>query len=219
MTVSRPERVDGGGQVSDHLGANPLPHERLFLQPVSPPLALPDRIDGSPDGVAWQPLTPVAGIPGEPEGDSGWIPFSYPVTGDRYLRCHWPGLAKPPGIAAAEVEAVTGPTLSETFRDTECDTSQPGRAFCTLTLPAAGQTVRRLTVEVAGGGRTGYRLEAPRDSRWQTLAEGVWHRGEGPAQSLRHLIPGGPEPVADSVLRLEPPWLGPGPATARELGR
>jgi hypothetical protein len=200
VTVSRPARVDDGWEVAVDLGANPLPHERLFFQPVSPPLALPDRIDVSPDRVAWQPLAPVAGIPGEGEGDSGWIPFSYPVTGDRYLRFHWPRQERPPGIAAAEVEAVTGPTLSETSRDTECDTSQPGRAFCTLALPAAGQIVRRLLVEVAGGGRTGFRLEAPQDSRWRTLAEGVWQRREGPA---RHLIAGGPEPVADSVLRLE----------------
>lgn len=200
VTVSRPERVNDGWEVAVDLGANPLPHERLFLQPVSPPLTLPDRIDGSPDGEAWQPL---AGSPGEGEGDSGWIPFSYPVTGDRYLRFHWPREAPPPRIAAAEVEAVTGPSLSVTSRDTECDTSQPGRAFCTLALPAAGQIVRRLMVEVAGGGRTGYRLEAPSDSRWQTLAEGVWQGGEGPSRSPRHLIAGGPEPVADSILRLE----------------
>ncbi len=201
VAVSRPERVDDDGwEIVLDLGANPLPHERLFLQPVSPPLPTPDRIDGSPDRAAWQPLSPVAGIPGEAEGGSGWISFSYPVTGDRYLRFHWPRQAQPPRIAAAEVEAVTGPTLSVTSRDAECDTSQPGRAFCDLALPAAGLIVRRLTVEIGGGGRTGYRLEAPRDSRWQTLAEGVWQRGEGLG---RHLIAGGPEPVADSTLRLE----------------
>jgi hypothetical protein len=206
VTLSKPGRVDDGWLVTVDLGADPLPHERLFLQPVSPPLIPPDRIDSSPDGLAWQPLstlTPPEGIASEVEGDSEWTPFSYPATGDRYLRFHWPRQTQPPRIVAAEVEAVTGPTLSVTSRDTECDTSQPGRAFCTLALPAAGQIVRRLTLEIAGGGRTGYRLEVPRDSRWQTLAEGVWQRTEGPARSLRHLIAGGPEPVADSILRLE----------------
>ncbi len=200
VTLSKPERVDDGWQIAVDLGADPLPHERLFLQPVFPPLTPPDRIDSSPDGAAWQPL---AGSFGEVEGDSGWTPFSYPATGDRHLRFHWARQAQPPRVAAAEVEAVTGPTLSVTSRDTECDTSQPGQAFCTLVLPAAGQIVRRLTLEITGGGRTGYRLEAPRDSRWQTLAEGVWQRQEGAARSLRHLIAGGPEPMADAILRLE----------------
>ncbi|HEV2855637.1 MAG TPA: hypothetical protein VHC97_22810 [Thermoanaerobaculia bacterium] len=203
VTLSRPERVDDGWNLAVDLGADPPPHERLFLQPLRPPLAPPDRIESSLDGSAWQPLA--AGEPPAPEasegaGDSEWVAISYSASGDRYLRFHWPRQAQPPRIAAAEVEAVTGPALSVTTGNPECDTSQPGTAFCTLALPAAGQIVRRLTVEVQGGGRIGYRLAAPRDSRWQDLAEGVWQRGEGPA---RHLIAGGPAPVADSLLRLE----------------
>jgi len=207
VTLSSPRRIDDGWEIVIDLGADPLPHERLFLQPVHPPLVPPDRIESSADGAAWQPLA--AGEPASSEtssdvapgvdSDSEWTPVSYPATGDRFLRFHWPREAAP-RIAAAEVEAVTGPTLSVTTRNAECDTSRPGAAFCTLILPAAGQIVRRLTVEIQSGGRTGYRLDAPRDSRWQTLAEGVWQRGDG---ATRHLLAGGAEPVADAVLRLE----------------
>jgi hypothetical protein len=205
VTLSRAERADDGWELTVDLGADPPPHERLFLQPLRPPLAPPDRIENSPDGSAWQPLA--AGEPPVPEtpeaegdSDSEWIAISYPASGDRYLRLHWPRQTQPPRVAAAEVESVTGPTLSVTTGNPDCDTSQPGTAFCTLALPAAGQIVRRLTVEVQGGGRIGYRLAAPRDSRWQDLAEGVWQRVEAPA---RHLIAGGPDPVADTLLRLE----------------
>lgn len=207
VTLSKPERVDDGWRISVDLGADPLPHERLLLQPDgAKPLPVPDRIDSSADGAIWQSLPASAGPSRletggeEEETEAGWSPFSYPATGDRYLRLHWPRQTKPPGVKAAEVEAVTGPVVSVTSRDSECDLSRPGRASCILALPAAGQTVRRLTVDVAGGGRTGFRLEAPRESRWQTVAEGVWQRREGVA---RHLLEGGPEPVADAVLRLE----------------
>lgn len=211
VTLSPPTRVDDGWELILDLGADPLPHERLFLQPARSPLPPPDRIESGPDGAAWQPLT--IGEPAPPgansssesdsenSGEDGeWVPIAYPATGDRYLRFHWPRQGQAPRITAAEVEAVTGPTLSVTTRTTDCDTSRPGVAFCTLTLPAAGQTVRRLMVEIQGGGRTGYRLEAPRQSRWHTLAEGVWQRS---GTATRHLLPGGPGPLADSLLRLE----------------
>jgi hypothetical protein len=207
VTLSPPARVDDGWELILDLGADPLPHDRLFLQPARSPLLPPDRIESGPNSLAWQPLT--IGEPGLPEAESDpendsekgeWFPITYPATGDRYLRFHWPRQGQAPRIVAAEVEAVTGPTVTVTTRTPDCDTSRPGVAFCTLTLPAAGQIVRQLTVEIEGGGRSGYRLEAPRESRWHTLAEGVWQRS---GTATRHLLPGGHEPLADSLLRLE----------------
>src|SRR5205807_1178121 len=70
---------------------------------------------------------------------------------------------------------------------------------CRLPLPAAGQTVRRLTVELAGGANVGYRLYQPRNRTWQALAGGVW-RG---ARAARHVVPLPFEPLAGDSLRLE----------------
>jgi uncharacterized protein DUF3999 len=200
VEAPRPVRSeDGGWELTLDLGADPVPHERLFLQTVRP-LPPPSGIESSPDGAAWQPLA--TGEPGrvDPEEDGGWLSLSYPATGDRYLRLRWPRGPAAPAVAAAEIESVTGPTLSVITRNAGCDTSRPGAAFCTLALPAAGQVVRRLTLEIAGAGRIGYRLDAPREGRWQLQAEGVWQRSGG---RTRHLLAGGPEPVADSILRLE----------------
>lgn len=199
IAAPKPTRTDDGWELVLDLGADPVPHERLFLAPVHPPLPSPDGIESSPDGSTWRPLAagePVRAGSGE---DSGWLGISYPLTEDRYLRLHWPrGTA--PNVAAAEVESVTGPSQSIVSRDAECDTDRPGAAFCTLTLPAAGQVVRRLTLEVTGRGGIGYRLDAPRQGEWVLRAEGVWQRT---ATRTRHLLPGGPEPLADSLLRLE----------------
>jgi uncharacterized protein DUF3999 len=199
LVVPKPSRIDDGWELVLDAGADPVPHERLLLQPVHPPLQPPDRIESSKDGAAWQPLATNEPLRAEAGEDSGWASVSYPATGDRFLRLHWPPGAAPPRIAAAEVEALIGPTLSVTTRDADCDTSRPGTAFCNLPLPAAGQTVRQLSAEVAGGGNIGYVLDAPREARWIPLAEGVWQRTGG---RTRHLIAGGAKPVADSVFRL-----------------
>jgi hypothetical protein len=192
VEASAPVRAaDGGWELVLDLGADPLPHERLFLAALPAP---PDRIESSADGSAWLPLAAE-----EPRRSGEETAISYPATGDRFVRLHWPRGTKAPEIAA-EVEAVTGPTVSISTRHAECVTDQPGAAFCTLALPAAGQVVRRLTLEVTGVGRIGYRLDAPRQGQWSRIAEGVWQRS---ADRTRHLLAGGPEPVADSLLRLE----------------
>lgn len=201
VKAPKPARtVDGGWELVLDLGAEPLPHERLFLESARSPLSPPDAIASSPDGSAWQPLAAGEPLQTDSADDSGWMSLSYPMTEDRYLRLHWPRGAKAPEIVTAEVEAVTGPTQSVLTRDTECATDEPGAAFCTLALPAAGQVVRRLTLEVAGAGRIGYRLDAPREGQWHLQAEGVWQRSGG---RTRHLLVGHAEPIADSLLRLE----------------
>jgi hypothetical protein len=103
-------------------------------------------------------------------------------------------------VTAGEVETVSGPSLTVALRDAECDRAQPGVNVCRLELPAAGQILRRLSVEIAAEGPVGYRLDQPRDARWLPLAEGVWQR-EGLHTS--HHLPGSPEPVAGATLRLE----------------
>ncbi len=191
---------DKGWSLLLDLGADPIPHERLFLQTARPGLTAPERIESSPDGDHWQPL--ILGEPGAFRADAGegWVAISYPMTEDRWLRLHWPQPAGAPRIATAEVESVTGPTLAIATRNADCEPGPAGAVFCTLPLPAAGQIVRRLTVEVEGKGSVGYWLDAPREGRWQSLVEGVW---QGAGGRTRHVLPAGPDPVAGDLLRLE----------------
>jgi len=191
----RTERTTDGWFLTVDLGAGPPPHERLFLQPARPPLAAPDRIESSADGEAWKPLAT-----GAPAGEGKEASFSYPTTGDRYLRLHWPRRVEAPRVSAVAMEAVTGPALSIAEPAADCQDGPSGAIFCSFFLPAPGQTVRRLAVDVEAKGLVGYRLYAPRESRWLPLIDGVWQPGGGRA---RHLIEPGPEPVAGSVLRLE----------------
>jgi hypothetical protein len=190
-----------GGSLLLDLGANPIPHERLFLRTARPSLAPPDQIESSPDGAAWKPLTP--GEPFRAEAGENWISISYPVTGDRWLRLHWPREAGVQQIEAAEVESVTGPTLAIATRNPDCDPGPPGAIFCNLPLPAAGQVVRRLTMEVQEKGIVGYRLDAPREGRWQSVVEGVWQPAQPGGGRTRHVLAGGAEALAGSQLRLE----------------
>src|SRR4029077_10306190 len=172
-------RLSPGGAASGwflvvDVGSEPAPHQRLLLTPVRSPLASPDRVEGSPDGTAWQPLAQ-----GAPQTVDGKAAVAYPVTPDRYLRLHWPRRPEAPRVSAVEVESVIGPGLSVSSPNADCRPGPPGALVCTLPLPAAGQTVRRLTLEVEGKGMVGYRVYAPRDARWTLLAEGVWQPSSG----------------------------------------
>ncbi|HEV2844789.1 MAG TPA: hypothetical protein VG477_08080 [Thermoanaerobaculia bacterium] len=95
---------------------------------------------------------------------------------------------------------VPGPSLEVATRDGRCEAEGPGALACLLTLPAPGQRVRRLSVEVEGKGMMGYRLYRPQGGRWRLLAEGVWQRGQ---PRTRHLLDAGPSPVPGGLLRLE----------------
>lgn len=101
-------------------------------------------------------------------------------------------------LSAAPPESSPGITIET--RGAPCRLA-PSSAICTLDFPA-GQTLRRLTVEVESAGPVGFRLHSPAESRWELLAEGVWQEGG------IHALPGGTEPVAGSTLRLE--LQGPG---------
>ena len=203
---SRPVRVEevaegaGGWAIVLDAGAGTAPHERLtfdFTRAAAVPAV---RLESSPDGTTWRPLAAGdlfrLGSAGELERTS----LSYPPTRDRFLRLHWPAAAGFPRVSAVEVEMVTGPAVEVTTRDVECETEEPGPVVCAVALPAAGLVLRRLTLEIEGNGRVGYRLDEPRNARWQRLAEGVWQRG---GERTSHLLTGPPEPIAGTELRVE----------------
>lgn len=204
VQAQKPERGEDGWTLLLDAGAGPVPHERLILALAEPgnlptPLNTSLRLEGSPDGSAWQLL--VEGIPAPIEKEPARLALSYPSTPDRYLRLSGQGApAAIAAVAAAEVETVTGPTLAAATRGAPCDRTSSGpRIACSLDLPA-GQIVRRLTVELKGIGPVGYRLYEPRESRWQLLAEGVWETAGDPS---RHVLAGRQEPISGATLRLE----------------
>lgn len=181
-------------------GAGTAPHERLVFNITRTTVAPSVVLESSPDNSAWRPLA--AGDLfriGSADGLER-TSLSYPATRDRYLRLHWPGEAGLPRVSAVEVETVTGPSVIVDVDDAECDTGRPGVAVCVLTLPAAGQLLRRLTLEIEGDGRVGYVLREPKSASWSPLAQGVWQR-EG--ERTRHLLTGTREPLEGSLLRLE----------------
>ncbi|HEX3126361.1 MAG TPA: DUF3999 family protein [Thermoanaerobaculia bacterium] len=203
LAIRNPEEEDGGWVQQLEVGTGAAPHERLILglAPDGPVPAL--SLEGSPDGTGWQPLA--SGVPvrlGEVEGLQQ-VALSYPSTSDRFLRIHWPQGSAPPEVTTAEVETVNGPTLALATRGARCDDTATG-AVCTLELPA-GQIVRRIALELEGAGPIGYRLDEPRDARWEIMAEGVWQPGPEGERRLHVVSPGvgGPRPVAGSLLRLE----------------
>ncbi|PYQ56632.1 MAG: hypothetical protein DMF53_24935 [Acidobacteria bacterium] len=192
----RMEAADDGWRLTVDVGPGLLSHQRLFLSAAHSPLPPPDRLESSPDGASWQPLAR-----GEPETAAGEMTLAYPMTTDRYLRLHWPRRRQEtPRVSAVAVEIVASPVLSVPTVNAECVPGPPGALFCTLALPAAGQTPRRITLDVEGKGLVGFRLYAPRDARWLPVAEGVWQPAGG---RTRHELTPGPEPVAGAALRLE----------------
>jgi hypothetical protein len=204
VTVVKVEKGEGGWTLLLDVGAEPAPHERLFFA-LSEMTAAPSvRLDGSSDGrtdkSSWHPLaTGDMFRIGEREGLQQ-ISLSYPSTEDRYLRLAWPQSAGFPRVEAVEVETVSGPSLAFATRGAECQAAGPSATACALALPAPGQVVRRLTLDVEGPGAVGFRLYAAQDGTWQLLHEGTWQRAGSRTQ---HFVDGAPEPLAGSVLRLE----------------
>jgi hypothetical protein len=204
VTVVKVEKGEGGGwTLLLDVGAEPAPHERLFFvmaeMTVAPSVRLDGSLDGGADNKSWHPLaTGDMFRLGEREGLQQ-ISLSYPSTEDRYLRLAWPQAAGFPRVEAVEVETVSGPSLAFATRGAECQAG-PGSAACALALPAPGQVVRRLTLDVEGPGAVGFRLYAARDGTWRLLHEGTWQRAGSRTQ---HFVDGAEEPLAGSILRLE----------------
>jgi Protein of unknown function (DUF3999) len=190
----------GGWAVVLDVGPGAAPHERLafdFTRTAAVPAV---RLEGSPDGEAWHPLATGDLFRLGEAGELQRTSLSYPATRDRFLRLHWPRAAGFPRVSAVEVETVAGPSVEATTRDVKCEADQPGPVVCAIALPASDQVLRRLTLEIEGEGRVGYRLYEPRQARWHPLTEGVWQRA---GERTSHLLPGPSEPLAGTELRLE----------------
>lgn len=197
------ERGDEGWTVLLDVGAAPVSHERLFFEITKATAAPSVRLEGSRDRSVWQTLTVGDLFRIGTEGGLQRTALSYPATDHRWLRLFWPREAGFPRVSAVEVETVSGPTLTFAARGAPCRTASLKEApamVCELALPGAGQVLRRLTVDLEGGGAVGYRLDAAADGAWHPLVQGVWRRTE---EKTRHLLPGGAEPLVGAVLRLE----------------
>src|SRR5436305_7326810 len=114
-----------------------------------------------------------------------------------------------PGVEG-RVESAPDPSLSITSREADCEHPAATLTVCRLVLPASGQVIRRLLLEL-GGGEIGYRVYEPRDSRWRQLAEGAWPAATGAAApagaggvgGMGHEIALPEEAVTGDTLRLE----------------
>lgn len=200
VKVLEVERGKKGWSLRLDVGPEPVPHERLFFEMSRMTSAPSVVLEGSPDGETWQTLaTGDLFRIGESEGLQQTA-LSYPSTQDRFLRLAWPEEAGFPRVAAVQVEVVRGPSLTSSTQDTECREAGAAAVACRLTLPAAGQILRRVTLEVQGKGSVGYRLYEPREARWELLAEGIWRRS---GERTLHFVAGRSEPVAAAGLRLE----------------
>jgi len=217
VTVVKVDKGEGGWTLLLDVGAEPAPHERLFFalaeMTVAPSVRLEGSLDDRADNKSWHPLaTGDMFRLGEREGLQQ-ISLSYPSTEDRYLRLAWPQAAGFPRVETVEVETVSGPSLAFATRGAECQAAGPRSTACALVLPAPGQVVRRLTLDVEGPGAVGFRLYAAREGTWQLLHEGTWQRAGSRTQ---HFVDGAGEPLAGSVLRLE--LFGAGKAAPRLTG-
>lgn len=203
VTVIKVEKAEDGWTLLLDAGPDPAPHERLFFALAQMASAPSVGLDGSADGKAWHALaTGDLFRIGESAGLQQ-IALSYPSTTDRFLRLAWPQEAGFPRVQAVEVETVSGPSVTYTARGAECQaagTSSSSGLACSFPLPAPGQMLRRLTVDVEGSGAVGYRLYEPRAATWRLLREGTWQRSGNRTQ---HFLAGGREAVAGSRLRLE----------------
>jgi hypothetical protein len=188
------EAATGGSFLTVDLGAEPIVHDGLLIATVRSPLPTPDRVESSADGRVWRPL---GGF--RSETVEGRRALSYPATVDRHLRLHGPFRPESPRISAVDVEALVGASLSISSK-TDCLPWAPGSSVCALSLPATGQIVQRIALEVQAKGVVGYRLGAARDARWSSLAEGLWQPA---GDQTLHFIDPPREPLAGSVLRLE----------------
>lgn len=185
------------------LGSSPPPHERLLFDFQRRVVAPAVQLEGSADARFWQPLAS-GGLfrLGESEGLQH-IALSYPPNGLRYLRLTWPRDGGFPEVSRVEVETPAGPVLALPVTRPDCQPLGKAGTVCSLRLPAAGLTVRRLVLEVTGGGAggsLGYRVGQARDQIWWREIEGV-RLGGGDARTLHLTL--GPAGVSGDLLRLE----------------
>jgi len=210
--VVRVDRAADGWALFLDVGPEPARHERLIFAMARATTAPAVRLDGSADGRSWHTLaTGDLFRLGERAGLQQTA-LAYPSSDDRYLRLAWPREAGFPRVETVEVETVSGPSIDFATRAAECRRGAAGAQVCTLALPAPGQILRRLTLEIEGKGTVGYRLYAPAEARWRLLHEGIWQRS---GSRTEQFLEGQREPLAGGLLRLELHGVG---DTPRLLG-
>ncbi|HYG64918.1 MAG TPA: DUF3999 family protein, partial [Thermoanaerobaculia bacterium] len=214
--VTDVQKTDTGWTLLLDTGTERLSHDGLLFDFDRATTVPAVRLEGSADGEVWRPLA-VGDLfrVGEERGLQR-ISLSYPASPDRYLRLAWPEAGGYPRVSRVEVETAPGPSVTLTTRDVACEPRQGAAVsgvVCQLALPAPGQILRHITLEIEGSGTVGYLLDEPRDARWQPLARGVWQRAAGGGAASRHRLLDDPREVAGSTLRLqlhgpgEPPEL------------
>jgi len=199
-TVVALEPEPGGWAITLDLGPSPPPHERLIFDFARLARAPEVRLEASPDRQSWEPLAAGDLFQIGSGGTLRRTSLVYPPTDRRYLRLHWPQEARFPEVKRVEVETAPRSSLAVTARAARCEHRPPAATVCRLLLPAAGQILRQLTVNLEARGSVGYRLYEPREARWRPLAEGVF---QGVGQGARLSLPFEPRPIAGDLLRLE----------------
>jgi len=209
----RPEAA--GWAITFDLGPSPPPHERLIFDFARLARAPEVSLEASSDRQSWEPVA--AGDLFQFQiGTGGGLQRTslvYPPSDRRYLRLHWPQEGGFPEVRRVEVETAPRSSLAVTARAAECERLPPAATVCRLPLPAAGQILRQLTLNLVGQGSVGYRLYEPHDARWRPLAEGVFQTVRPGA---RLSLPFEPRPIAGDLLRLE--LYGPSPSAAAAPG-
>jgi hypothetical protein len=201
VQVSEVRETPVGWTLRLDLGAGSPPHERLFLSFSRLTAAPAVTVEASSDEQTWEPLATAdlfrLGLREGLERTS----LTYLPTQARYLRLNWPRSAGFPKLDNVEAETVPGRALVVASGGATCRVvAATQRAICRLPLPAVGQTLRQLRVDVDASGDVGYRIEQPRLATWQPLAAGVWRN---PAGTSRHTVTMPAEPLSADLLRLE----------------
>lgn len=199
-TVLELQPEPGGWAITFDLGPSPPPHERLIFDFVRLAQAPEVRLEASADRQAWEPLAAGDLFQIGSGGGLRRTALVYPPSDRRYLRLHWPQEARFPEVRRVEVETVPHSSLAVTARAAACDRRPPDAIVCRLPLPAGGQILRQLTINLVGEGSVGYRLYEPHQSQWRPLGEGVF---QGVGHEARLSLPFEPRPIAGDLLRLE----------------
>ncbi|HEY2737104.1 MAG TPA: hypothetical protein VGK45_01800, partial [Thermoanaerobaculia bacterium] len=110
------------------------------------------------------------------------------------------------GEVALDVESGPASPASTTTPPGAGCASTVAALDCSFPMPAPGQVVQRLIVDLQGAGAVGYRLYEPRAGTWKLLREGIWQR---PTNRTRHSLEGPRGAMEGSRLRLE--LFGSGP--------
>jgi hypothetical protein len=207
VTVQEVKPDGPGWALRLDLGPSPPPHQRLVFELARLAAAPAVGLEASDDGKSWEPLAAGDLVHLGEESGLQLSALPYPATTARYLRVAWPRAAGFPQVRGVAVETVSGRALSVTSRAVSCrpgaGTPRDSRAtVCRLPLPAPGQVVRRLTVELAARGAVGFRLYAPARALWRRLAQGTW-REDMRTRAVRHVILLASEPLNADALRLE----------------